>query len=172
MGKSGYIAFSRIETVFLLKERLFCNNMRKSSHFLIALAVLAADQVTKGIITSSFAVGESLRALSGLSFTYVQNTGALWSIMQDQNVFFTILSVAVLGTLLRFREQFRGPLDRIVLGLLLGGVAGNLVDRVLRGFVVDFIDLGWWPIFNIADSAISCGIALYLVSEWRRSKQL
>jgi signal peptidase II len=134
---------------------------------LIFAAVLLADQLTKYWMSSSYVVGESHRVFSWLSFTYVQNTGALWSFAQGANAIFIWLSFVAFGLLLYFHDQFRSTIAKVCLALLMAGLWGNLLDRLARGFVVDFIDLGWWPVFNIADSALCVAIAVLLLEQWR-----
>ncbi len=138
---------------------------------LVAFALLlSADQLTKGIISSTYALGESHRLLSWLSFTYVRNTGAPWGTLAGANAILAWLSVIAFGALVYFHDAFETAIEKVCYTLLLVGLWGNLIDRVARGFVVDFIDLHWWPVFNIADSAISVGIALFLIERWRRER--
>jgi signal peptidase II len=101
-----------------------------------------------------------------LRFTYVENRGAAFGLLQDQTTFFVFVGVLVVGVIAasyRYlpRSGFR---LHLALGLQLGGALGNLIDRVRQGYVVDFVDLGyhanWWPVFNVADSAIVVGVAL------------
>ena len=99
-------------------------------------------------------------------FTYVENRGAAFGLLQDQTTFFVFVGLVVIGVIAasyRYlpRSDFR---LHLALGLQLGGAIGNLIDRVRQGYVVDFVDLGyksnWWPVFNVADSAIVIGVAL------------
>jgi signal peptidase II len=101
-----------------------------------------------------------------LRFTYVENRGAAFGLLQDQTVFFVFVGVLVVGVIAasyRYlpRSGFR---LHLALGLQLGGAIGNLIDRIRQGYVVDFVDFGyrsnWWPVFNVADSAIVVGVAL------------
>jgi signal peptidase II len=101
-----------------------------------------------------------------LRFTYVENRGAAFGLLQDQTAFFVLVGVIVIGVIAasyRYlpRSGFR---LHLALGLQLGGAIGNLIDRVRQGYVVDFVDFGyhsnWWPVFNVADSAIVIGVAL------------
>lgn len=132
--------------------------------------VLLADQYTKHLIAVHFMLGESVNVFPGLWLTYIHNTGSLFGLFQDSNTAFIWLSIFALGILLYFHEEFETTPDKVAYVLILSGLAGNFLDRVLRGFVVDFIDLGWWPIFNIADSAISVGIILYIVMQFKKGK--
>ncbi|TME44227.1 MAG: signal peptidase II [Chloroflexi bacterium] len=101
-----------------------------------------------------------------LRLTYVQNRGAAFGLLQDQTAFFVFVGVLVIGVIAasyRYlpRSGFR---LHLALGLQLGGAIGNLIDRIRQGYVVDFVDFGyhsnWWPVFNVADSAIVIGVAL------------
>lgn len=135
---------------------------------LIFATVLLVDQFTKHAITVSYAIGESHRIFSWLSFTYVQNTGALWSFATGMNGAFIWLSIIAFGLLLYFYDQFTTISAKIALALVFAGLWGNLLDRLTQGFVVDFIDLGWWPVFNIADSAIVVAVCVLLLEQLRK----
>ena len=138
---------------------------------LIGFVVAVLDQVTKQIVRNSFDVGHSLPLVAGFfDLTYVRNTGAAWGMLGGQNAVLTVLSVVILVLMVIFRRSFlsRTWEHRLALALLVGGVVGNLLDRVRLGWVTDFLDFhvrGWhWPAFNIADSAICVGAGLYIVS--------
>jgi len=136
---------------------------------LLTFAVLLfIDQYTKRAIYNSYPLGASHQLLPGLWFTHVQNTGAVWSSFPDSNGALIWLSIAAFGVLLFFYDTFTTVFEKIAYTLLLVGLWGNLLDRVALGYVVDFIDLGWWPIFNIADSCITIGVTLYLLEQLRR----
>ena len=101
-----------------------------------------------------------------LRFTYVENRGAAFGLLQDQTAFFVFVGLVVVGVIAasyRYlpRSGFR---LHLALGLQLGGAIGNLIDRIRQGYVVDFVDFGyrsnWWPVFNVADSAIVIGVLL------------
>jgi signal peptidase II len=137
----------------------------------LAILVVLLDQATKRLAEDRLektgvrsvplpVVGDFLR------FTYVENRGAAFGLLQDQTVFFVVVGVVVIGVIAasyRYlpRSGFR---LHLALGLQLGGAIGNLIDRVRQGYVVDFVDFGyhsnWWPVFNVADSAIVIGVAL------------
>jgi signal peptidase II len=99
-------------------------------------------------------------------FTYVENRGAAFGLLQDQTIFFVLVGFVVIGVIAAsYRYLPRSGLRlHLALGLQLGGAVGNLIDRVRQGYVVDFVDFGyqsnWWPVFNVADSAIVIGVAL------------
>ena len=134
---------------------------------LVGTLVLAADQLTKHWATDVLAHnpygGPSL--FEGLiTLTYATNTGAAFGVLTDRGILFLLIGLVVAGVLIagwRLLPRQR-PLVRLSLGLQLGGAAGNLLDRVREGHVVDFILVPRWPVFNLADSAIVCGVALLI----------
>lgn len=135
--------------------------------FLIALL----DQVTKYLIRQNLLTGRMVIIPDFFDLCYVQNTGAAWGIMQGLNSLLVILSIIMLGVLLVFRRSILQDtmVHRLATGLMIGGIIGNLVDRVRLGFVVDFLHFFWrnhhFPSFNVADSAICVGVALYIISQ-------
>ena len=139
----------------------------------LAVAVLVLDQSTKLWASAALDYGVPLALLPLFNLTLVHNPGAAFSFLADaggwQRIFFIALSSVVsLVLALWIWKLPRGVrLLAVALGLVLGGALGNLVDRVVHGYVIDFIDLhagGWhWPAFNVADSAISVGVVLLLV---------
>ncbi|MBI4234569.1 MAG: signal peptidase II [Chloroflexi bacterium] len=136
--------------------------LRDSFLLPIFAIVLLADQLTKSLVESHLARGESVPREGLVRITHVTNTGSAFGLFPDQTLFLIIASFVGVGVLLLFyrTHTLPGPLMGLSLGLQLGGAMGNLVDRVRLGYVVDFIDLGWWPVFNVADSSIVIGIIL------------
>jgi signal peptidase II len=131
--------------------------------FLICLA----DQMSKLWIRSNLALGESIPPTGFFRLTYVQNTGAAFSLFQGNNA--ALAAIVVLEGLavivffffiLRRFPQWDTRLSTVSLALILGGITGNLIDRIHLGYVTDFIDIGPWPVFNIADSAGVVGIIM------------
>lgn len=133
--------------------------------------VIVLDQVSKQMIASAFKVGEGLRMTSFFDLVFVFNRGAAFSFLSDaggwQRWFFIVLALAVSSwityMLIRHAEE---NLLSAALALVLGGALGNVIDRALHGAVVDFLSFHladyYWPAFNVADSAISLGVALML----------
>jgi signal peptidase II len=129
--------------------------------------VVALDQITKLAIKDRFYLGQSIEILGDvLRFTYIQNPGMAFGIRFGGKLFFTIFasiaSVIILIYLFRMRrERFH---SRLSLALILGGAIGNLIDRFAYGEVIDFIDVGIkntrWPVFNVADSAVTIGMII------------
>ena len=128
---------------------------------LIALIlVLVADQCTKSVISSFLYIGESIPEHGFFRITHVTNTGSAFGMFVDHTYLLIFASlIGILILIVFYRSQpFGGTILHISIGLQLGGAIGNLVDRVRLGYVVDFIDVGLWPVFNIADSAIVIGL--------------
>jgi signal peptidase II len=127
----------------------------------ILITAFAADQISKTLIVRWLRLGESSPDDGFFRFTYARNTGTAFGLFQDQAMILTIVSfVAVVAIIYFYRNAITSPLLRAALGLQLGGAFGNLLDRIRLGYVVDFIDVGPWPIFNLADSSIVVGIAI------------
>lgn len=137
----------------------------------LGFIIVCADQLSKYWIIRHFYLGELQPVLpAGFNLTYLRNTGAVWGTFQYQNEWLILLSLSVLmlmAIFYRWLVDNRG-VQRLAMGLLLGGITGNLIDRIKLGWVVDFLDFYWgawhWPSFNIADSAICLGVVLYLIS--------
>ena len=137
---------------------------------LVALLVILLDQATKEWVRSAFSLHESVPVIPGLfHFTYIRNTGAAWGMFSGQNLFLALLAFAMLVALVLFRRKLLPPgrLHRVALGLLCGGIVGNLFDRLRLDYIVDFLDFfrgGWhFPAFNVADSAICVGVGIYML---------
>lgn len=137
----------------------------------LSLAIAILDQATKYVVQARFYYGESLPVIRGFfNLTYVRNTGAAWGMLGGWNLWLAFLSVVILGALLIFRRSFLVDcrLHRVALGLMTGGIVGNLVDRLRLQYVVDFMDFRFgsyaFPAFNVADSAICIGVAIYALS--------
>lgn len=134
-------------------------------------AVLVVDQATKSWALASLKDGP-VDVVGSLRLRLAFNSGAAFSIGEGFPWVFAVLAVVVLAGLgLMARRTYVGPAAGAGLGLVAGGALGNLIDRVFRGHggaVVDFIDLQWWPVFNVADASLTVGIFLLLLT-WGRS---
>jgi signal peptidase II len=144
--------------------------------WLVAVIVFVLDRYSKHVITTSFLPGESRIVIPHLLWwTYVQNTHGAFGLFGNSPVLLIGLALAVLVLFaLAFRDAAsRSLLVRIAFGAIVGGAAGNIYDRVQQRFVVDFIDFKTiWPnVFNVADSCITVGVFLLIVSSLRREKQ-
>ena len=131
---------------------------------ILAMAAVAfgADQITKRIVRESLRVGESWPPAGFFRFTHGTNSGTAFGLFPDQTLLLTIASVIAIGFIIYFHRAHGGRdlVSKLTIGLLLGGAFGNLLDRVVAGEVTDFIDIGPWPIFNVADSSIVVGIVM------------
>lgn len=139
---------------------------RYSPFLLISTVVFLLDQFTKYLIRSQLSLSEVIRVTSFFSIVYVDNTGSAFGMFKSLgNPFFIVISVAVMVIITVMIVRVRD--NRLPLSLILGGAAGNLADRIVHGYVIDFLDFyagrQHWPAFNIADSALTIGIALLLV---------
>jgi signal peptidase II len=126
--------------------------------------VLALDQITKYWVRTCLPEGQSIALIPGLLYlTRVGNYGAAFGILNYRTDFFVLVGIAVLtglGLALVYFARRREPLLSWALALAWGGAAGNLVDRLYLGYVVDFLDLRFWPVFNLADVALVAGMIL------------
>jgi signal peptidase II len=121
--------------------------------------VLLVDQLTKAVVAGRLAQGESVRVGSWARIRHVENrAGSRW-FLSNRTGLLIVGGAALSGILLvTWRGSFfQHPAAQVGLGAALGGAAGNLSDRLRRGAVIDFLDLGWWPVFNCADVAITAG---------------
>jgi signal peptidase II len=146
----------------------------------LSLFILVADQISKQLAESAIQLYERVALLPYLNLTLTYNRGAAFSFLSEQSGwqrwFFSVLAVVVTLVLVVWLKN----LDRanrwtaISLSLIIGGAVGNLIDRLLFGHVIDFIDVYYgqwhWPAFNVADSAISIGVVLMLLEAFRGEK--
>jgi len=128
-------------------------------------AVLALDQLAKAVVRATLYRGESWPADGFFRFTHGVNSGSAFGLFPNQTTLLIVASVIAIGFLIYFYRTYSPPstLLRLAIGLQLGGAIGNLTDRLRLGAVVDFIDVGPWPIFNVADSSIVVGMALLVM---------
>lgn len=166
-------------------------NHRSGSNWLlwigIATLIVVADQFTKVLILGSFQFGESLRITSYFNLVRVHNPGAAFSFLSNaggwQRWFFTGIGiVAALFMVWMLRSHAGQRLFSSAISLILGGAVGNVIDRLLHGYVVDFLDFHWafldgifhgghFPAFNVADSAITLGAVLLILDELLRVRR-
>lgn len=154
----------------------------KSYSVLIPTAgvLIALDQWTKAIVRQNLNLGEMWMPLDWLSpyarIVHWYNTGVAFGMFQDKNLLFSILALAISVLLIIFYPKLTEEdwFLRIALGMQLGGSLGNLIDRITIGHVTDFISVGNFPVFNIADASISVGVAVMILGLWveeRKEKQ-
>jgi signal peptidase II len=146
-----------------------------------ALLIYVADQATKAAIVATLAVGERLDVIGDVvQLWHARNRGAAFSILQGELWLFFIVTAAALVMVAYFHRTLRERSIwlQVILGAILGGALGNFTDRVRLGYVVDFVSVGIgdvrWPTFNVADSAVVCGIgllAIYLTVTERRAER-
>lgn len=128
----------------------------------IAIDVIITDQITKWLASEN--LEQPFQLFSGVSFEYAENTGVAFSLPIPYVILipFSILMVVGIFFYAHKHLKMEHPLAMIAIGFLTGGAIGNIIDRILRGFVIDFIKVGWWPTFNLADSFLVIGIFLLI----------
>ena len=139
----------------------------------LALAVFVVDQVLKSVVEASMLAGESIPVIPGfLSITYIRNDGGAFGILGGSQLLLLVGSVVAVGVVLwmLFAEQ-RSRLATLACGLILGGAAGNLLDRLTTGEVTDYVHFSFWYVFNAADAAITVGVALLMLSTFRMQEK-
>lgn len=141
-----------------------------------AVGVVVLDLITKRLAASAF-VDERVTVIPGvLWLTYTENYGAAFSMFQDAGVFLSIAAVTAIVIVLYSLREERPLIETIAFGLVGGGAAGNLIDRIARGEgltdggVIDWIQLPNFPVFNVADSSITIAVVLLLVQAWRTER--
>jgi signal peptidase II len=140
---------------------------RRVQHFtLIALGIIILDQITKLLAAQ---ITEPISVLgSWFTLTLAFNTGGAFSILTGNTVLLGLVNIVVFCAIFYY-NMFKklSRLEYVSFALIAGGALGNAIDRLFYGWVVDFLAIGWWPIFNIADSAIVVGVCLLVVYEVR-----
>ncbi len=141
---------------------------------LIAVISVILDQIIKYLIISKYALYKKNPVIDGFfNITYVQNRGAAWGILNNNIILLVVITVLALGLICSFifKESNIKKLDIVLYGMLLGGIIGNFIDRVFRGYVIDFLDFiifGYdFPVFNIADMLIVISVGIMIITYWR-----
>ncbi|OZC64342.1 signal peptidase II [Rhodococcus sp. 06-418-5] len=136
----------------------------------IAAVILLFDLVTKILVVHYVEPGNPIEIVGDVvTLRLVRNPGAAFSMATGMTWLLTVVAVAVVIGVIKIGRTLRSPWWALGLGLVLGGALGNLIDRFFRapgpfqGHVVDFVSVGWWPVFNVADSSIVCGAILLVV---------
>jgi signal peptidase II len=141
-------------------------------YFAVALVVFLCDQVTKYIITNNLGLYQVIKVLPSFNLVYYRNIGSAFGMFKSMgNPFFILVSAAAIAAVSLMIVKDGG--NRPGLSLILGGAAGNLTDRVVHGYVIDFLEVYagyfYWPAFNVADSALTIGILLLMIKTvWPR----
>jgi signal peptidase II len=145
----------------------------------ISLPLYVVDQITKALVLAHISTEETIPMIPGFfNLVQVHNTGAAFGMLKDNNLFFVVLSCCALIILaiLGWKGVFEDGPSRWAAALLVAGVAGNLTDRILHGYVVDFLDFilpvyGRWPAFNVADSCICIAAGLFVLASFLDGKR-
>lgn len=138
--------------------------------FSIALMAVLIDQITKFLINAGFQLNESMPVIKPIFYlTYIHNFGAGFGILQQQKFILVFASIIVIGAIFYYFHKIdnKDLLLQILVGLILGGTIGNLIDRISYGFVIDFLDFRIWPIFNFADSFVTVGVIGLVIYMWK-----
>jgi len=152
----------------------------KAYSFLLPIAVflIGLDQWTKSLIRQNLVFNDSWvpfpRLGSFIQIVNWRNTGAAFGIFQGMNVFFTVIAFVIILVIVLYFPQIPQSdyFFRLALALQLSGAAGNLIDRLARGYVTDFISIGSFPVFNIADSCITMGVIVLMIGIWIEERSL
>ena len=128
----------------------------------VAFAALAADQLTKQVVSDHLALDDGVHVVGPFSIHHVQNSGIAFGLFSSATVIVIVLTTVAVGWMLLFfaRSGARHPILPAALGLVIGGSVSNLIDRVRIGHVTDFLDFRYWPAFNLADSFIVIGVVI------------
>jgi signal peptidase II len=132
----------------------------------VSVAAVFADQLTKHVVTRTLPLDDSVHVVGPLSIHHVQNSGIAFGLFSSATAVVTVVTGIAIVWMLAFfyRSGSRHPVLPAALGLLIGGSLSNLVDRIRLHHVTDFIDVNWWPAFNLADSFIVVGVAILLAA--------
>ncbi len=162
-------------------KHVFMPKFSKLKWLWLAALAIGFDQASKLAIDKSFQLYESINVMPFFNLTYVHNTGAAFSFLSEaggwQRWFFAALAIimSTIMTIWLTRLKENETLLAVALSLILGGAIGNLIDRLFYGYVIDFLDVYYgtyhWPAFNIADSAITIGVALMLVESFKSQEE-
>ena len=144
---------------------------------IVVIISLLLDIGSKFLVSRIFILNESKTIIDNfLNITYVRNTGAAWSILDNNTWIVTVISLLIIIGIIYYvyRNRVSKRILKIGYGLILGGAIGNFIDRIVYGYVIDFIDIdifGWnYPIFNLADMFIVVGVILVMIDAWRCKK--
>ena len=151
--------------------------MKKSALIsLVSTLVMVLDYVTKRLIVDKLELYDSIRVFPFLNIVYVENKGAAFGMFASLgNNFFMAISFIALASILFYMSKIPKGLELFSISLIFGGAVGNLIDRIMLGKVIDFIDVyvgSWhWPAFNVADSALTVGITLFIIATFNQSQK-
>ncbi len=150
-------------------------------YVLLIAAIIAGDQIVKMIVASTMTIGQSFALIPGfVNITYVQNTGAAFSLFSNATWVLAILSgvmaVVVIYLLFKYKNQFKSKLFNVSMAFIAGGAIGNLIDRVAHGYVIDMLEFDFvnFAIFNVADSFVCIGavmLGVFVIWFWDKHKK-
>lgn len=142
---------------------------------ILSIIFIIIDQVSKIIVVNNLTNNKSIEVIKSFFYlTYTNNKGAAFSILTGRRILLILVALVVIGVLIYYvrKNKIEGKVNKIALSLVIGGSIGNLIDRILRGAVVDFIDIkifGYnFPIFNLADTFIVIGVFLLIIEMFRK----
>lgn len=146
---------------------------------IISIILLCIDQISKLLVVNLLTKTDSITIIKNFFYlTYINNDGAAFSILVGKRIFLILIAVLVIAMLIRYikKNNIQNKLELVSLALIIGGSLGNLMDRVIRGYVIDFLDFKIFnynfPIFNLADTFIVIGVFLLLLKEIRKENNL
>lgn len=146
---------------------------------IISIILLCIDQISKLLVVNLLTKTDSITIIKNFFYlTYINNDGAAFSILVGKKIFLILIAVLVIVMLIRYikKNNIQNKLELVSLALIIGGSLGNLMDRVVRGYVIDFLDFKIFnynfPIFNLADTFIVIGVILLLLKEIRKENNL
>ncbi len=132
----------------------------------VTLGIVLLDQVTKYLVRAQIPLHNKIELTPFLTLTHIENTGITFGLFQGASIIWMVVALAIIGFILhQYKTLVTSKATAGAFGAILGGAIGNLIDRMLFGAVTDFISVGWWPAFNVADTAISAS-ALFLIYLW------
>lgn len=146
----------------------------KKKPYIIAFFFFIIDLISKQVISNVINLGDSIQVIKNFFYiTFVKNTGAAWSILEDHRILLLIITVMVLFIINKYMNNVvLTKLENISYGIIIGGIIGNLFDRLFFGYVIDFLDFkifGYnYPVFNLADSFIVIGILIMIIDMIRK----
>lgn len=146
---------------------------------IISIILLCIDQISKLLVVNLLTKTDSITIIKNFFYlTYINNDGAAFSILVGKRIFLILIAVLVIVMLIRYikKNNIQNKLELVSISLIIGGSLGNLMDRVIRGYVIDFLDFKIFnynfPIFNLADTFIVIGVFLLLLKEIRKENNL
>ena len=139
--------------------------------FSIAFIIILIDPITKFLIKINLQLNQNIPIIKNIfHLTYVHNFGAGFGILQQQKLVLIFISIIVIGLIFYYLDRIKEKeiFLQIVVGFILGGTIGNLIDRLAYGFVIDFLDFQIWPVFNLAESFVTIGVVGLIVYLWKK----